>query len=172
MDATAGLRTIMVRDLRAFVRELALFPDEAALWSVVPGITNSAGNLALHVAGNLQHFVGRVLGGSDYLRDREREFSQRAGSREELQALLQQAEAMVEKVLPGLDQQALASPFPAAPGGLPVTTGTWLQHLAVHLAFHLGQAGTLRRALTGSAATSGAMGLEELAQPTGRLRPF
>jgi uncharacterized damage-inducible protein DinB len=163
MDPTLGLRKIMLRDLRAFARELVLFPDEAALWSVVPGISNSAGNLALHVAGNLQHFIGQVLGGSDYLRDREREFAQRSGSREELLALLGRAEAAVESVLPDLDEQALASPYPAAPGGLAVPTGTWLLHLTAHLAFHLGQIGMLRRALTGSAATSGAMGLQELA---------
>lgn len=162
MNPLDALRLILVRDLRAFARELELFPDEATLWAVRPGISNSAGNLALHVAGNLQHFVGHILGGTDYARDRDREFAQRSGSREELLDQLARAQAVVERVLPGLAAEALAAPFPAVPGGLAVSTGTWLLHLATHLAFHLGQAGTLRRALTGSSATSGAMGLADL----------
>jgi hypothetical protein len=35
--------------------------------------------------------------------------------------------------------------------------------LSAHLAFHLGQAGYLRRALTGDGRTSGSVGLEALA---------
>ena len=162
MNPSAVLLKTMLRDLHAMERELALFPDETSVWRTLPGVANSAGNLALHVAGNLRHFIGHVLGGSDYVRDRDREFSQRSGSREDLRAQLAQAEEVLRSVLPVLDAQALDAPYPAAPGGLAVSTGTWLLHLATHLAFHLGQAGTLRRALTGSSATSGALGLQEL----------
>ncbi len=162
MNPSAVLLKTMLRDLHAMQRELALFPDETSVWSTLPGVANSAGNLALHVAGNLRHFIGHVLGGSDYRRDREREFSQRSGTREDLLAQLAQAEEVMRTVLPALDQAALAAPYPAAPGGLAVSTGTWLLHLATHLAFHLGQAGILRRALTGSSTTSGALGLKEL----------
>ena len=71
----------LVRELEGFKRELALFPDDASVWTTVPGITNSAGNLALHVAGNLQYFIGTVLGGTGYVRHRELEFGRRSGSR-------------------------------------------------------------------------------------------
>lgn len=162
MPLTDSLQKILIRDLRAFGREIALFPDDTSLWAVLPGLTNSSGNLALHVAGNLQHFIGTVLGGTDYLRDRDREFAQRSGTRQQLRALLDQTARVIERVLPRLDAPALAAPYPAAPGGLAVSTGTWLLHLATHLAFHLGQAGALRRALTGSSVTAGAMGLKEL----------
>ena len=64
-DFTTNLTTLLVRELNAFARELDLYPDDASVWKTAPGITNSAGNLALHVAGNLQHFVGAVLGGLD-----------------------------------------------------------------------------------------------------------
>ena len=37
-------------------------------------------------------------------------------------------------------------------------------HLAVHLGFHLGQAGYLRRVVTGDARTSGTVSLTALAQ--------
>ena len=45
------------------------------LWQTMPGLTNTAGNLALHVAGNLQHYVGTELGNTAYKRDRNLEFS-------------------------------------------------------------------------------------------------
>ena len=48
----ADLLILLRRDLRCLAREVALFPDDLALWRTVPGIANSAGNLALHVAGN------------------------------------------------------------------------------------------------------------------------
>lgn len=163
MDQSEALRRILVRDLQGFARELALFPDERLLWTTPLGVANAVGNLALHVAGNLQHFVGGVLGGSGYVRDRDAEFTRRSGSREELLDQLARAEAEVQRVIPGLDAEALAAPYPAAPGGLEVSTDLWLLHLASHLAFHLGQAGILRRSLTGSPATSAALGLQELA---------
>ena len=79
------LSILMTRELSAFSRELDLFEDESLIWSTVPGIANSAGNLTLHVCGNLQHFVGATLGGTGYVRDREREFSARGIGRAELQ---------------------------------------------------------------------------------------
>lgn len=164
MDIVPSLRAVLLRDLRAFRRELELFPDPSSLWAVPPGVSNSAANLALHVAGNLQHFVGAVLGGSGYLRDREAEFARRDGSLEELLEELARAEEAVVSVLPRLDAAALAAPYPAAPGGVQVSTGTCLLQLSAHLAFHLGQAGILRRALTGSPTTSWAMGWKELAE--------
>ena len=65
----ADLFILLRRDLRCFIREIETFPDDATLWQTVPGIRNSAGNLALHVAGNLRHFVGTVLGGTGYTSD-------------------------------------------------------------------------------------------------------
>lgn len=162
MNPLDAVRILLVRDLAAFARELDLFPDEASVWAVLPGVSNSAGNLALHVAGNLQHFIGHVLGGTGYQRDRDQEFARRSGSRGELKAELARAREVLERVLSTLPEERLAAPFPGVPGGLSVPTGTWLLHLATHLAFHLGQAGTLRRALTASSATSGAMGLKDL----------
>lgn len=58
-----NLAILLVRELEAFERELDLFPDDESVWRAAPGISNAAGNLALHVAGNLQYFVGTVLGG-------------------------------------------------------------------------------------------------------------
>ena len=69
MTIQQSIAALLQRELQGFERELQLFPDDETVWRTMPGVPNSAGNLVLHVAGNLQHFVGAVLGGSAYVRD-------------------------------------------------------------------------------------------------------
>ncbi|MBI4911817.1 MAG: DinB family protein [Acidobacteria bacterium] len=160
-----ALRLLLLRDLEAFQREIALFPQDDDLWRVPPGILNPAGNLALHAAGNLRHFVGAILGGDGFVRDREGEFSRRAGSRAEVLAELARAREVVAKVLGALPPARLSEPFPEALRGLQTDVGTLLMHLATHLAFHLGQAGYHRRALLGDSTSAQAMSVQELMDP-------
>lgn len=154
---------VVRRELDGFERELALCPDDASLWRVVPGVTNSIGTLVLHVCGNLQHFVGRCLGGTDYVRDRDAEFSRRDATREALLQELRTTARVVDRVLQQGVGDALERPFPEAVGGVTLGTGLFLVHLAAHTAFHLGQAGYLRRALTGDARSAGPLPLKALA---------
>ncbi|WP_243303054.1 DinB family protein [Geothrix oryzisoli] len=161
----ADLLLLFRRDLRCLIREVELFPDDATLWRRAPGITNSAGNVALHVAGNLQHFVGAVLGATGYVRQREREFAQRDGTRAEVVAGLEATVAAVETGLAALTEAALAAPFPMPIGSHRMSTRRFLVHLEAHLAFHLGQVGYLRRALTGDATSAGGMAIQDLAEP-------
>jgi hypothetical protein len=158
----ADLLILFRRDLGCLGREVAAFPDDATLWRTLPGISNSAGNIALHVAGNLRHFVGTVLGGTGYVRDRDREFARREGTRAELIAELERTASDVAVGLQALTAAAEAAPYPAAVAGHHAPTGRFLLHLEAHLAFHLGQAGYLRRALTGEAGATGGMGIAEL----------
>ena len=51
-----------------------------------------------------------------------------------------------------------------SPGGVPMTCGRLLLHLCTHLAFHLGQAGYLRRVVTGDTRSSGPVSVRELAE--------
>ena len=67
---SAELAALYTRDLTRLVQELEAFPDTETLWQTRAGITNSAGNLALHLEGNLRQFIGRLLGQLDYTRDR------------------------------------------------------------------------------------------------------
>lgn len=143
-------RTQLVRELDGFVREVDACPDDESLWAVAPGVTNSVGTLALHVSGNLQHFVGRVLGGSGYVRNREHEFSHRGSSRADVAAELRRASAAVSDALGRLSPSQLEHDYPEQLGGHTVNTAMFLVHLGAHLAFHLGQAGYLRRIVTGS----------------------
>ncbi len=157
------VRRILTRELEALAREVELFPDDDSLWRTLPGVANSAGNLALHACGNLSHFVGAVLGGTGYVRDRPAEFATRAGRREDVARRLRETAEVVGKALSRLPESALADPYPEPHDGVQLPVGRFLLHLCVHLAFHLGQAGYLRRALTGDARTSGAVSLKALA---------
>lgn len=150
MPTTAAhLEVLLVRELRTFASEIEAFPDDVMVWATVPGISNSAGNLALHVCGNLQHYVGTVLGGTAYVRHRDLEFSRRTGTRAEIVSEIEATVRVVHAVLPTLDAVALARDYPEVLAGRLIETGVFLSHLATHLAMHLGQAGYLRRMLTG-----------------------
>jgi hypothetical protein len=154
---------LLVRELEGLKREIQLFPDDEAVWRTVPGVTNSAGNLAIHVAGGLQYLVGSVLGGTGYVRDRETEFGRRSGTRAEIVTELDHAIVVVGDVLSKLPADSLAAEFPEPVMGMRLRTGLFLLHLCAHAGFHLGQAGYLRRMMTGNAASSGPIPLAPLA---------
>jgi hypothetical protein len=153
---------LMARELRGFATELSLCPDEASVWATLPGVTNSIGTLTLHICGNLQYYVGAVLGGSGYVRDRTHEFAASDIPRAELQREIELAIAAVESALPRLTDADIGAPYPDVLGGIRPLTGLFLMHLTAHLSFHFGQAGYLRRALTGDGRTSGAISLQSI----------
>jgi hypothetical protein len=155
------LRILLVRELGAFRREIELFPDDELVWKTCPGVTNSAGNLALHVCGNLQHFVGAQMGGTGYVRKRELEFSRRSGTRAGLVEELRRTADIVDITLSRLSDDAFVRDLPEM-RSMVFKTHTFLVHLCAHTAFHLGQTGYLRRVLTGDNASSSPMSLEEL----------
>jgi hypothetical protein len=149
MPVVDDVRRVLVREVDAFLREIALFPSDASLWQAAPGVLNPAGTLALHIAGNLQHFVGAVLGGSGYVRDRNAEFSVRGWTRDRVAFELRAARDAIETTLRGVDVNTLTELYPAAPNNLAIRTDMFLLHLVAHTAMHLGQAGYLRRVVTG-----------------------
>ena len=153
---------LLIRELSAFSRELDLFPDEALIWATAPGISNPAGTLVLHVCGNLQYFVGTILGNTGYVRDRDLEFSARDVPRSVLKAELAKTAEAVSTVLADLSEESLSAEYPDVLGGPRMPTGLFLGQLSSHLAFHLGQAGYLRRILTGANESSGALSLKAL----------
>jgi len=157
------LARVLVREVEGFERELTLFPDDASVWRTVPGVTNSAGTLALHIAGNLQYYVGGVLGGSGYVRDRAAEFGRRDVPRAELIEGLRAARRAVESALPGLPAARLDEIYPEDVIGVRMPTGRFLLHLVSHAGHHLGQVGYLRRIVTGQNRSSGAIPMKALA---------
>jgi len=160
---SSDLAQLLERELWGFERELGLFPNQDGLWRTVPGVANSAGNLVLHVTGNLQHFVGAVLGGTAYVRDRKTEFGRRSGTKDELVSDIRRAIQIVHDVLPALPDDRLNDIYPKLPPGVPpMSTRLFLLHLSTHAAYHLGQVGYLRRTITGENKVSGALALESL----------
>jgi uncharacterized damage-inducible protein DinB len=154
--------SILDRDLRTLRRELEAYPDEADLWRSVPGVTNVAGTLALHLAGNLQHFFGACLARSGYQRDRPAEFFRRNVGRAELLREIEAARVAVNAGVASLDAARLAAEFPEVIADARITTGEYLVHLATHFAYHLGQIDYHRRMVTGSSMTVGAVQPGEL----------
>lgn len=148
MSRAAAFRALFVRDLDRLAGEVEAYPDDASLWRVDGLIANSGGTLALHLAGNLQHFVGALLGGSGYVRDREREFAARGLGRRELLDEIAAARAAVDAALADLPDEVLDAPWTGG-GPLPdgATTAAMLLHLSGHLMYHTGQVNYHRRLL-------------------------
>lgn len=159
---SATIGTILVRELTSLKAEVEAYPTDADLWRVVPGITNSGGTLALHLAGNLQHFVGAVLGGSSYVRNRESEFATRDLSRAEVAGRIDDTIAAVLQTFRNLGPSDMASEFPEPVAKLRFNTGDWLTHLVAHLGYHLGQVDFHRRIVTASTATVGTVPIGKL----------
>lgn len=136
-----------LRDLDKFIAETQAFPSEESLWLTGGDVNNPAGTLALHIAGNLRHFIGAELGKTGYVRQREREFSARGIPKSELVEGLLEARAVVEKVLGALDDAQLSAVFPSEHFGENRSTQHALLHLLAHLNYHLGQLNYLRRML-------------------------
>jgi hypothetical protein len=158
----AILKRLLLRELATTRRELEAYEHEADIWACPPGIQNSAGTLALHIAGNLQHFIGAQLGGTGYVRDRDGEFGKRDVPRAELDADLARAAESVAKTLDALDPARLEQPYALEVAGVRPPTGVFLYHLAVHLGYHLGQMDYHRRLVTGQGATVGALSVPAL----------
>ena len=155
-------RKVIVRDLRALAEELRAYEDEAAIWLAPPGVPNSPGTLALHLAGNLRAFIGAELGETGYVRDRDHEFAARDVAREELLEGIEEAVAAVEKGLATISDQDLERDYPVSFKGETVSAGLFLTHLVAHLAYHLGQIDYHRRLLTGQTDGVGAVSIPAL----------
>lgn len=137
---------IFKEDLDALKKEVVLYKSEENLWRVDKGISNSGGNLCLHLIGNLNTYIGVVFGKTSYVRQRDLEFSLKNISRE---SLLQQIDAVQGVVIEGLKNVAdeqLKDMYPVLKEKEPsVTIGYMLIHLANHLRYHLGQINYHRR---------------------------
>ena len=150
---SALLSGILTRDLTSLRKEIEAYPAEPDLWRRAEGITNSGGTLALHLAGNLQHFIGAVLGKTGYVRNRDAEFAERDVPRAEVLHRIDAALAAVQDTLAGLSDADLGREYPLPVGKVRVETADFVIHLATHLAYHLGQVDYHRRMVTRTGTT-------------------
>jgi hypothetical protein len=113
---------------------------------------DSAGNLTLHIGGNLRENIGRQLGGVPYARDRAKEFSARAIPRDELLAHVESLGLTIPAVIEQLTHQQLEEEYPEVVLEKPMRTQQFLIHLYGHLNWHVGQIDSIRRIGTGDSA--------------------
>ena len=135
------------RDLNKLCDEISQFKKERDIWKTKGDIKNSAGNLTLHLLGNLNHFIGRTLGHTDYIRKREEEFSIKDVPREKLISDINQLKDVIKNTLPMISEEQMKSEFPMKIGDQVFTTETLLIFLLAHFNYHLGQVNYLRRML-------------------------
>ncbi|SFT49899.1 Protein of unknown function [Algoriphagus locisalis] len=135
------------RDIERLKVEINDYSKEENLWKVEHDITNSAGNLCLHLVGNMSHFVGKEIGGFDYTRDREFEFAGKNVPKAELIAMVEKLQNVVTASLEGLDESMLVKDYPLEVFGSKMSHNFFLIHLFGHFSYHLGQINYHRRML-------------------------
>jgi len=145
MIDAAEIAELFYRDLTRLLQEVDSFPDDAAPWRVLPGIANAAGNLVLHLEGNLRAYIGQELGGIPFERRRELEFSTTGLGVAALRAKVQDLRETIPAVIAALSDELLAAIQREEISGKRVSTRQFLMHLYGHLSYHLGQIDSLRR---------------------------
>ena len=144
---TQTLKTLFQRDLNKLRKEIESYKNERNLWIIDKGIANSAGNLCLHLVGNLNTYLGKELGGTDYIRNRDLEFSQKDIPQAVLLKMIDETTGIVQKVLDSTTDRQLEEEYPVIVFTEKMTTGFFLVHLVAHLDYHLGQINYHRRLL-------------------------
>lgn len=136
---------ILSRDLLKLKEELSSYSDEAHLWKLSESISNTAGNLALHLVGNLNHFIGATLGNTGYIRNRDAEFILKDVPRHNILADIDALLPVIQQTLSQLTVDDFEKEYPLEIAGRRVSTGQFMLHLTAHLAYHLGQINYHRR---------------------------
>ncbi len=136
---------IFERDLHKLKEEINFYKNERDLWIIEKEINNSAGNLCLHLIGNLNHFIGTTLGETGFVRDRENEFSAKNETRQNLTNEIEKTIETVKRSLNKLPDDAFDKNFPVEKHGKVVKMDFMLLHLLTHFNYHLGQINYHRR---------------------------
>jgi len=145
------IREVVLTYLDIMAREITAFAREEDIWRTDGSVTNSAGTLALHLVGSMNHFIGATLGGTGYVRDRASEFSLRDVPRQVLLTNITDVRETVEATMRSLSMSAFELPYPLANFGENKTTGDVLIILCSHAAYHSGQVNYIRRLMDGRA---------------------
>jgi uncharacterized damage-inducible protein DinB len=116
------------------------------LWTKPFKFGNSVGHLVLHLTGNLNHYVGAQLGGTNYVRDRQKEFTDPTKySIDELLDKFMRAVEVVIVTIQKMDEKALLTPVS---GQAPIQTRFGLLlTVTAHMNNHIGQMAYLVQAL-------------------------
>jgi uncharacterized damage-inducible protein DinB len=141
------LKIVFNGDLHKLKTEIGLYKNEDRLWHIEKGIANSAGNLCLHLVGNLNTYIGAEIGKTNYIRHRELEFSLKNIPKAELLKKIEDTIIVVDESLDKITDDEMESEYPLLVFDKKTSTGYFLIHLATHLTYHLGQVNYHRRLL-------------------------
>ncbi|MFD1630242.1 DinB family protein [Pseudopedobacter beijingensis] len=141
------LQTLFERDLNKLKHEIDSYQDERKLWHIEKGIANSAGNLCLHLIGNLNTYIGAEIGKSGYIRNREKEFSLKNIPKSALIHEIDKTKEIVINALEKLTEKDLEKEYPILVFDKKTSFAYFLTHLTTHLAYHVGQINYHRRLL-------------------------
>lgn len=141
------LKILFNRDLNKLKFEIESYEFEKQIWAVDKNISNSAGNLALHLIGNINTYIGAQIGKTGYIRNRPLEFSLKDIPKSELIDKIENTIIVVNDVLNILTEEDLSKIYPEIVFEKEMTTGFFLVHLSTHLAYHVGQINYHRRLL-------------------------
>ena len=142
---TETLKLLFERDLNKLRNEIEAYKTEKNIWQIEKNINNSAGNLCLHIIGNLNWFIGAQLGGTDYIRHRDLEFSSTNIPKDNLLLEIVKTRSMLDNTLGKITSSQLELEYPILIFDKKTTTYHFLIHLTTHLAYHLGQINYHRR---------------------------
>ncbi|MDQ1164764.1 DinB family protein [Flavobacterium sp. SORGH_AS_0622] len=139
------LKILFNRDLNKLKFEIESYEYENQMWTINNDISNSGGNLCLHLIGNLNTYIGAEIGKTGYIRNRPLEFSLKDIPKSELIQKIENTIIVVNNALEVLTEEDLNAIYPQIVFEKEMTTGFFLVHLATHLAYHLGQINYHRR---------------------------
>lgn len=137
--------TFLSRGIETIISELQQYPDEDAVWKIEGEIKNSAGTLALHLNGSLNHFIGAVMAQNGYVRNRDAEFADRNIAREKIIGMLQKTKTMCSEFLEKQNADFFTAVFPLPTFGDNRSNHYVLLQMIAHLNYHLGQINYHRR---------------------------
>ena len=143
--ALESLKKLFKRDLNRLKTEIELYTSEKNMWIIDKEISNSAGNLCLHLIGNLNAYIGVGLANSGYIRNRELEFADKNIPKELLLKQIEDTISVVEIGLNTLTESRMHTDFPLVIWDTPTEMEYTLIHLLTHLNYHLGQINYHRR---------------------------
>jgi hypothetical protein len=141
------LVTLFNRDLNKLKIEIQSYQNETKIWYTDKEISNSAGNLCLHIIGNLNTYIGAQIGKTKYIRNRELEFSNKDVPKSVLLAQIDDTILMLNQSLKMVSNEELQKEYPLLIFENKTSTEFLLIHLTTHLAYHLGQINFHRRLL-------------------------
>ena len=131
-------RSRLIVHLPGQVRTCLDVLNDQQIWWRANESSNAIGNLVLHCIGSTRYYIGHIVGGRDFERDRDGEFAERRElARAELQARLDLAMREADEVLAAFDPGRLLEGAGRAP-----QPSTFLQVIGmqlVHYATHAGQ---------------------------------